>query len=74
MPATGYHGVKSASHDFPTDRVNHKALCMLKHCIRSTMIDLSPTPTLTVDDAVPSSLRLCQLRDGSREVGGRCRQ
>lgn len=43
---------------------------MLKHCIRSPVIDLSPPPTLTVDDAVPRGLTPCQERgDGSEEVG-----
>lgn len=45
---------------------------MLKHCIRSTAIDLSPPPTLTVDDAVPKGLTPCQAEgEGSREVGRR---
>lgn len=43
---------------------------MLKHCIRSTVIDLSPLPTLTEGDAVPKVLTLCQAEeDGSEETG-----
>ena len=45
---------------------------MLKHCIRGTVIDLGPPPTLTVDDAVPTGLNPCQVEgDGSRGAGRR---
>lgn len=45
---------------------------MLKHCIRGTVIDLGPPPTLTVDDAVPTGLNPCQVEgDGSRGAGSK---
>lgn len=63
MAAVGNLSVNSALHDFPTDRINLKALlCMLKLCIRNAVIDLSPTPTPTVDDAVPTGLNPCQQK------------
>ena len=41
---------------------------MLKHCIRGTVIDLSPPPTLTVDDAVPKGLTPSQAEEGRNFV------
>lgn len=41
---------------------------MLKHCIRSTVIDLIPPPTQTVGDAVPKGLTFCQQKEAAQET------
>lgn len=57
MAAIGTFSINSASHDFPVDSTKPQStLCMLKYSIRSPVIDLSPPPTLTVDDAVTKGL------------------
>lgn len=45
----------------------------LKCCCRSRVIDLSPTPTQTEEDAVAHSLNLCQVPHASRAVSPKSR-
>lgn len=44
-------------------------LCKLKCCCRSGVIDLSPAPTQTEEDAVAHSLNPCQVPHASSAVG-----